>query len=718
MVEGNDGGACVSFNTGETWSTIYNQPTAQFYHVAADTQFPYRLYATQQDNSAISTPSRSFKGAIIWQDCYSVGSSESGHIAVRPDDPNIVFSGAIGSAPGGGGILLRYDHRTGQVRIVTVWPEIYGGWGARDLKYRFQWTFPIVLSPHDPNVLYCTGNLAFRSTDEGSSWEAISPDLTRNDTSKMGPSGGIITRDTTGAEHYATIFAFVESPHEPGVFWAGSDDGLIHLSRDGGQSWQNVTPSDLPEWTTVCTLEVSPHDPATVYLAATRYKLDDTRPYLFKTSDYGATWTQITAGIPDHDFTRVIRADPTRPGLLYAGTETGVYLSLDDGASWRSMQGNLPVAPIYDLAVKEYDLVAATHGRSFWILDDLTPLHQLDDGSLPTSTRLFAPRPAYRSLPPLGSGRPRGPGKAYSIALGYAATFYESKTPDGKTVRTLLDAGANPPDGAIITYCLEREPAEPLTLRFLDAQGHEIKRFSSQPPDPDAPGDKTEPVAPAAAGFNRFAWNMRYPDATALPDDVATERSLTGPLAPPGTYRVELSVDGQTFSVSFEIRKDPRVAATQDDLEEQFRLLVQIRDKLSETHEALIALRDVRQQVEEWAHRTEGRPEGESVAQAASALAEKLAPIEQELVEPRITTQLDMVHFPTRLNAKLAALPSVVASADVAPTRQSFDVFADLSARIDQQLERWRDVREVDVASFNALVRDAGLPAVLPKGVE
>jgi len=717
MVEGNDGGACVSYNRGETWSTIYNQPTAQFYHLATDNQLPYRVYGTQQDNSAISTPSRSYKGAILWGDCYSVGSSESGHIAVRPDDSNIVFSGAIGSAPGGGGILLRYDHRTGQVRIVTVWPEIYGGWGARDLKYRFQWTYPIVLSPHDPNVLYCTGNMVFRSTDEGSSWEPISPDLTRNDPSKLGPSGGVITRDTTGAEHYCTIFAFVESPHEPGLYWAGSDDGLIHLSRNGGQSWENVTPPGLPEWSLICTIEVSPHDPAAAYLAATRYKHDDTRPYLYKTADYGATWTEITNGIHEHDFTRVIRADPGRPGLLYAGTETGVYVSFDDGASWRSMQGNLPVVPVYDLAVKEQDLVAATHGRSFWILDDLTPFHQLADGGPPGKTQLFAPRPTLRTLPPLGAGRPRGPGKAYQIALGYAAAWYETKTPDGKTVRTLIDAGANPPDGVIVTYFLEREPAEPLTLRFLDAAGQEIKQFSSKAPE-KPPAGAAQPLAPASGGLNRFAWNMRYPDATALPGDVATERSLGGPLAPPGTYSVELSVDGQTFTESFEIRKDPRVGASQEDLDEQFRLLSQIRDKLSETHEAIIGLRDVREQVEAWVKRTEGRPIGESVANAARAITEKLAEIEQELVEPRITTQLDMVHYPTRLNAKLAALPSVVASADSAPTRQSHDVFADLSARIDQQLERWRDTLEVDVAGFNAVVRGADLPAVLPPGGE
>ena len=283
MIEGNDGGACVSFNGGATWSTIYNQPTAQFYHLTTDNRFPYRVYATQQDNSAISVPIRSHKGAILWADCYPVGSSESGHIAVRPNDPNIVFSGAIGSSPGGGDSLLRYDHATGQTRIISVWPEFTWGWGAKEHKCRFQWTYPILISPHDPHVLYVAGNVVFRSDNEGASWDSISPDLTRNDVTKMEASGGPITLDTTFVEHYGTIFAFTESPHERGAFWAGSDDGLVHVSRNGGETWENVTPQDLPEWTRIDMIEVSPHDAATAYMAATRYKFDDTRPFLYKT---------------------------------------------------------------------------------------------------------------------------------------------------------------------------------------------------------------------------------------------------------------------------------------------------------------------------------------------------------------------------------------------------------------------------------------------------
>ncbi len=707
MVEGNDGGGCVSFNGGESWSTIYNQPTAQFYHLAVDNQFPYRVYGTQQDNSAISVPSRSYKGAIIWQDCYAVGSSESGHIVVHPNDSNIVYSGAVGSAPGGGGILLRYDHRTGQVRIITAWPELYGGWGPRNLKYRFQWTFPILFSPHDPNVLYCAGNHVLRSTDEGTSWEPISPDLTRNDPTKLEPSGGPITRDTTGAEHYCTVFAFAESPHERGVFWAGSDDGLVHLSRDGGTSWDNVTPPDLPEWTMIAMIELSPHDPATAYLAATRYKLDDNRPFLFKTNDYGATWQQIVSGIPGDDFTRVIREDPVRRGLLYAGTETGVYISHDDGASWRSIRRNLPVVPVYDLLVKDGDLIAATHGRAFWVLDDLTPLREVPERL--DAVHLFTPPPAYRFPAPIGFDRARAGGKNYNVASGYPATFYERKTPDGRVERTFLDAGANPPEGVLVTYFLEKEPAEPLTLRFLDARGEQIRAFSSQ-----AVEDNALPTAPAAAGFNRFAWNMRDPDTRAVPGDVSTETSLKGPVASPGTYRVELEVDGQTHAAQFEIRKDPRIATPQEDLDEQFALLLRIRDKLSETHDAINAIRDIRGQLEAWARRAEGTNHAEPVAEAARALDEKLAEIEQELIEKRIEAPLDMTHYPVRLNAKLAALSSVVASADWKPTRPSYEVYDMLAAQIDRQLERWRDLQEVDMAGFNSLIREAQLPAVAP----
>ncbi len=710
MIEGNDGGACVSQNGGASWSTIYNQPTAQFYHVTTDTRFPYRVYGTQQDNSAMCVPSRSYKGAILSSDCYPVGSSESGHIAVRPDNPDIVFSGAVGSAPGGGGSLLRYDHATGQVRNVTVWPEVYFGWGAKDLKYRFQWTFPILLSPHDPNILYTAGNIVFRSTNEGASWEPISPDLTRGEPSTLEPSGGPITKDTTGAEHYGTVFALAESPHEPGVLWAGSDDGRLHLSRDAGRNWKPITPRDLPEWTTICAIEPSPHDPAKVYLAATRYKLDDTQPYLYRTTDYGATWARITDGIPHDDFTRVIREDPGRPGLLYAGTETGVYVSFDDGTSWRSLQRNLPAVPIYDLAVNEQDLVAATHGRSFWILDDLTPLHQWGEDVAPSAARLFAPRPAYRLTPPIHSGTPTGPGKNYMLALGYAATFTEATPAPGETVRTFLDAGANPPGGVIVTYCLGEEPRGEVTLRFKDPSGRLIRGFSSEPAE--ATKGAREPRVPKSSGMNRFVWNMRHADARGVPGDVLTERSLTGPVVPPGRYEVELHVDGRALTAPFEIRVDPQVRATPADLDAQCAFLLRVRDKLSATHDAINQLRDVRRQVEEWMRRAAGHPAEAQVTDAGRRLIAALGAIEQELIEPRAQADGDRLHFPTRLNVKLAGLSSLASSADAAPTRQALEVFDDLAARIDREIGRWRALLDGEVAAFNELIRRAAIPPV------
>ena len=716
MIEGNDAGARVSFNGGDSWSSTENQPTAQFYHVATDTQFLYRVYGTQQDNTAISVPSRSNKEAILWKDCYVVGSSESGHIAVRPDNPNIVYSGAVGSAPGGGGVLLRYDHSTGQVRIITVWPELYSGWGAKDLKYRFQWTYPIVISPHDPNILYVAGNRVFVSTDEGTSWGVISPDLTRNDVTKLEPSGGPITKDTTGAEHYCTVFSFVESPHQPGVFWAGSDDGLIHISHDNGDSWKKVTPKDLPEWATVNVIEVSPHDPATAYVAATRYKLDDDRPLLYKTNDYGKTWRSISNGIPEKAITRVIREDPARRGLLYAGTETGVCVSFDDGESWQSLQLNLPVVPIHDLVVKENDLVAATHGRSFWILDDLTPLHQLTEEVLRAPAHLLEPRSAYFASASFETDRPLAPGKNYQRVGGMNAAFRQVKRPDGRVVWRFLDAGQNPTVGVTVTYHLREKPQDQAILTFLDEKGETIRSFSSESTEEQKSSDSQHSLnVSAQARMNRFTWDMRYPDARGVSKDVTTERYLTGPLAPPGRYQVQLSVGGETYTQSFEILKDPRVPATQEDLEAQFELLIKIRDKLSETHDAISQLRDVRQQVEEWTSRTEGHSAGQAVSDAAKGVRGKLDAIEEELIQTRATGERDRLNFPSRLNAKLASLTSVVASADAVPPRQSYEVFEHLSGLIDQQIERLQAVIDEDISGFVNLIHDLDVPAIVPR---
>ncbi len=713
MIEGNDGGACVSLNGGETWSTIYNQLTAQFYHVATDDEFPYRVYGTQQDNSAISVPSRTHKGAIPWGDCYTVGNSESGHIAVHPQDPNIVVSGAVGSSAGGGGNLVRYDHATGQVRIITVWPELGTGRGANEMKYRFQWTFPVQFSPHDPDILYVAGNLVFRSTDQGSTWEPISPDLTRADTSKMETSGGPITKDTSGAETYGTIFAFVESPHEPGVFWAGSDDGLVHISRDAGKTWNDITPIDLPEWTLINMIEVSPHTPATAYMAATRYKLDETRPMLYKTSDYGQSWTDISQGIPESDYTRVIREDPGRRGLLYVGTETGVYVSYDDGGAWSPLQGNLPTVPIYDLAVKDNDLIAATHGRSFWILDDLATLHQLTNELAESPVQLLQPRTSVRLRSPAASRKP-SKGKQYRLSLGADVTYTEKKGPGGETVRQFLDAGENPPQGVIVTYYLKEAPEGQVTLKVWDNQDQLINTFTSTDPENQSGDGDQEPRLPAVSGINRFVWNMRYPDARKVPGDKTTEDMTTGPTAPPGDYRLSLSVDGTEQTQEFQIVKDPRVAASQADFDSQFDLHISIRDKLSETHDSINKLRSIRRQVEEWAQRAESHSSAEAVASAAVPLKEKLAAIENELVQVDHKGARDRLNLPVKLNRKLAEVIAVVASADFAPPKQAGEVFQDLSTRIDVQIKLLEDVVENDVFQFVSLVEELGIPAIIP----
>ena len=715
MIEGNDGGACVTFNGGDSWSTIYNQLTAQFYHVRADNQFPYRVYGTQQDNSAISVPSRSHKGTISWGDCYTVGSAESGHIAVHPEDPNIVIAGSIGSSPGGGGNMLRYDHRTGQVRIITVWPELYQGWGAKDHRYRFQWTYPILFSPHDPNVLYAAGNVAFRSTDQGGSWEPISPDLTRHDPTTLEPSGGPITKDTTGAETYATIFAFAESLHEKGVFWAGSDDGLVHISRDGGKTWEDITPNGLPEWSLISMIEPSPHDPAAAYMAATRYKLDDTRPMLYKTGDYGATWVNVSAGIPQHDYTRVVREDPGRRGLLYAGTETGIYVSFDDGASWDSLQSNLPKSPVYDLVLKDDELVVATHGRSFWVLDDVTPLRQFAGDLAGRDLHLMKPRATYRLPGPFGARR-SAPGKNYQLALGAAVTFTETKGPENQTVRKFLDAGENPPDGVIVTYYLKEKPEGEVTLSFLDSKGELIKTFSSNVPEDESSDAAAEPRVRAEAGVSRFVWNLRYPLARKALGDKATEQMIqtTGPLAPPGTYQVRLTAGGQSQTEQFQVVKDPRVAATQDDFTAQFDLFIRIRDKLSETNDAINRLRNVKTQVTEWVDRAAGGAAAETVSNAGSGLKEKLSVIEGELLQVNYKGERDRLNFPVRLNRKLGELAAVVASSDSAPTKQSYDVFADLSGRIDVQLRSLQQVLDEDLDRFINLVHEMEVPAIVP----
>lgn len=700
MIESNDGGANVSFNGGRSW-TDQDQPTAQFYRVALDNDFPYNIYGAQQDNSTVRIASRTSGGGITTSDWFDVGGGESGWIAPSPKDSNIVFAGSYG------GLTTRYDHRSGQERNVSPYPNNPMGSGADVLKYRFQWNFPIVFSPHDANALYAAANVLFKSTDEGGSWQVISPDLTRNDKSKQGASGGPITKDNTSVEYYATIFAMMESPLQAGTIWTGSDDGVVSLSRDGGKTWSNVTPPTnvMPEWIQINSLEASPHDPATAYLAATMYKWDDNKPYLYKTSDYGKTWKKITNGIPETTFTRVIREDPNKRGLLYAGTETGMYVSFDNGERWQSLQLNLPVVPITDLAIhkRESELVVATQGRAFWILDDLNLLHQMmESGGLGAAaeTKLYKPKESYRL--PGGGGFPPGP----------TATV-----------------GRNPASGVVVYYSLKAKSAGDVELEFLDATGKSIRKFSSRArrPGEGAPagppagegggfgGGGAPPPVPVEVGLNRFVWDTRHADAVRFPGMILWAGETRGPKLAPGTYQVKLNVDGKTLSQNFEIKSDPRLNTALGDYAKQVELGMKIRDKLSETHNAIIQIRDVRKQVEDLLKRVADQPNSKAVSDAGTALNKNLTAIEETLYQTKNQSNQDPLNFPIRLNNKLAALGGVVGSAEAAPTAQSYAVYDELATQIDAQLQKLAQLMRTDVPAFNQLVRDQNIPAVVVK---
>jgi photosystem II stability/assembly factor-like uncharacterized protein len=748
LIEGNDGGACVSFNGGNSWSTILNQPTAQFYHVTADTKVPYRVYGSQQDNTAISVASRSVHGVITETDWRVPGGGESGYIAVRPDAPYIQYAGDHR------GFLTRTDQRTGQERVVDVWPEYFGMYeGADALKHRFQWTFPLFLSPFDPQVLYAAGECLFRSTDEGSSWEAISRDLTRHDAGTLKTSGGPITLDNTSAEVYATIFSAVESPHERGMFWVGTDDGLVHISRDGGTTWADITPPELKlpngEWALISIIDLSAQDAATAYLAATRYKLDDVRPYLYKTNDFGAGWTKITNGIPEDDFTRVIRADPECPGLLYAGTETGLYISFDDGERWERFQSNLPVCPIHDLIVHDHDLLVATHGRSFWILDDVTPLRELARDRA-TAPRLFQPRDTIRFQVYRGFGEGEGAEVSYRMAGPVTYAYKQREKSDGTKDIKLLNAGQNPPDGVLIAYELAEPVAGELTVTILDGDDREIRRFSSnrakQPDknrDQDAesgPGaERTDaaetgegsevladaeediegqkPILSTEAGIHRFVWNFRCENATRIPGDKSAEFTTAGPRVPPGAYRARLAIGDADFTESFQILADPRVEASATDFAAQFEFGLRIRDAMSRMNEAIIGLRDVREQLAGWEKRLSRLKDAGDVRSEAKRLTTRLTAIEEELLNTKSSSRFGYPppNVPTRLQQKLAMLAAMNASADAAPTKQSSEVLDALLAQVDTHLKTLDELLRTDLAALNESIRNLNLPAIQPR---
>ena len=685
MIESNDGGANVSFNGGRTWSSIMNQPTGQFYRVTTDDRFPYRVYGAQQDNTTVAIASRSRSRGIGVTDWHPVGGCESGWIAPRPKNPDVVFAGCYG------GSISRYDHKTGQEREIMAWPQLAIGQAPKDLKYRIQWNAPIVISSHDPNVLYHGAQVLLRSRDEGQSWEEISPDLTRDDKSKQDYSGGPITRDNTGVEVYDVIFALMESPHEAGTIWVGTDDGLVQLTRDGGRNWQNVTPKGIPEWIQINSVEVSPHDEATAYIAATMYKFDDFRPFLYRTNDYGKTWMKIDSGIPHGAFTRVVREDPSRRGLLYAGTETGLYVSFDDGGSWQPMQLNLPVVPITDLAVKEKDLVVATQGRAFWILDDLTPLHEYTPGLSSERAHLFPPRPAVRME---GGG-------------------FEEDAPS----RAL---GKNPPNGVVVSYWLKEEPAEKDALIVEILEGNTVLRSYTNQKDPEKEKEQTDiglpdsgdkPLEPKA-GMNRLTWDMRIFRPALVPKAVVWG-AREGPRVAPGTYSVRLKFGGQTFAQPVTVMPHPDVAATAEDLKSQFRLLADIRDRVEETHDAVAKIRDVKTQVQTIGDRAEKLGKGTALKDKGKALSDRLGEIEKKLVNPDLKSNQDVLNFPPALDHQFVGLASVTSSADFKPTDASWTYYKEIAGKLTALLAELDGVLSKDLAEFNALVQKSEIPPVV-----
>src|SRR5215471_12577855 len=667
MIESNDGGANVSFDGGASWSSIMNQPTAQIYRVVTDDQFPYWIYGAQQDNTTVAIASRGRGGSIGASDWHPIGGCESGWIAPKPRNPDISFAGCYG------GSIQRYDHKTGEIREVVAWPQLAIGQAAKDLKYRFQWDAPIVISPNDPNTLYHASQILLRSRDEGQTWQEISPDLTRNDKSKQDKSGGPITHDDTGIEVYDTIFTLAESKLEPGVIWVGTDDGLVQLTRDGGQNWQNVTPKGIPEWIRINSLEISPTDKGTCYVAATMYQFDDDRPYLYKTDDYGRTWTKIVRGIPDHLFTRVIREDPTRRGLLYAGTETGLYISFDDGANWQPFQLNLPATPVTDLVIKDKDLIVATQGRSFWILDDLTPLHEYQDSIRNERLHVYAPRPSVRFS---GGGGPEG---------------------DEATPRA---AGKNPPDGVLVYYWLKEKPkeSEKVTVEFLEGD-KVLRRYTSEKkekPEGEEADHEDKPLEPKE-GLNRIVWDMRTTKPTLLPKAVIWG-NREAPKVAPGSYSVRVTASGESQTQAVEVRPHPGVNATAEDLQKQFTLLSEARDGLSQCHEAVIQIRDVKSQIEEMNKRAEQLGKNKELVGKGKALIDRLTAVEKKLVNPEVKSNQDVLNFAPALDHQFAGLASVVASADAKPTDASEIYYKQIRGQLDAILAERDAVFSKDLA--------------------
>lgn len=656
MINGNDGGASISFDGGKNWSRQDNQPTAQFYHVVTDNFFPYYIYGAQQDSGTVAISSHEdWSGSR--PEWYGVGGGESGMISPDPRDPDIVYAGS------NYGTFTRFDRRTGQAQNVSPWPENYLNMPAAMAKYRFQWTPPLLISPNDPNTIYIAAQVLFKSTDSGMHWSVISPDLTRNEKGKQESSGGPVTQDNTGVEYYNTIFAVAESPLDRNLIWAGTDDGLIHITRSAGKQWTNVTPTGLADGSLVSIIEASPHDAGTAYLAIDRHKMDDIRPYIYKTSDFGKSWNRIDSTLPQNCYIHVVREDPKRKSLLFAGSETGVFVSFDDGANWQSLQQNLPTVPVHDLVVHGDDLIAATYGRAFWSLDDIEPLRQWKDDA-GTKTTLFTPPNTYRVH---GAGL---------FARGVSA--------------------------APVDYYLPSEPKSAVSLEIRDERGKVVRQFTSQPP-------KSAPASsrlPAKAGLNRFKWDLERTAAAST----GTGWPSGAVLVVPGKYEARLTADGATYTAPLEIKLDPRIHTTREELQKQLDLALRINDLLARIHRSAQQCAELTKEIKSL---TERLPAGhEDLSNAGSELNRKLVAVEDSLIGWKSDPTAYSLNFPPPLDDRLTMLSLAVESADAAPNQPAYDVFNDLEKQAQIALAHANEVLSKDVKDFNELVRKADIPAI------
>ncbi|RXG24422.1 WD40/YVTN/BNR-like repeat-containing protein [Leeuwenhoekiella aequorea] len=656
MIMGDDGGAQVTYDGGETWSTYHNQPTAQFYRVTTDNQFPYHIYAAQQDNSTIRIPHRT-DGNIIGEDDWDeTAGGESAHIAVDPRNPDIVYGGSYD------GFLTRVNHKNNTTRSVSVWPDNPMGHGAEDMKYRFQWNFPIMFSRHNPEVLYTFSNHVHKTTNEGQSWEVISPDLTTDDKSKQKSSGGPITQDNTSVEYYCTIFAANESPLKEGLLWTGSDDGLVHVSRDGGENWQNVTPKGMPEWMMINSIEPSYFNEGTCYIAGTKYKTGDFAPYLYKTTDYGKTWKKITNGIQSEHFTRVVREDPKKEGLLYAGTETGMYISFDAGNNWKPFQLNLPVVPITDLALKDNNLIVATQGRSLYIIDDLSVLHQLNSSSKTSAVKLFKPKDTYRM--------------------------------DGGSRKNSNDSGTNHPSGVMTYFYLPEYDAkkDSISLTYFDAKNDTIKSYNSK-----VKKDKLE----IKEGANQFNWDMTYEGAERLDGMILWWASTEGPKQIPGTYTVKLNVNGTDYTQSYSVLADPRSESSKEDMEAQFNFITRVNKTVDHAHQSIKKIRNINSQLSAFEKQYKDNTATKDLREKSRKLREDLEEIEKALYQTKNRSGQDPLNFPIKLTNKLAHLNSLVSMGDFAPTDQDVAVKNMLTQQIEAELNKFDKLVNDEVSAFN-----------------